>query len=163
MVVQWVKKDDMKGFISQAQGTAFSTVAGRTALLAKWGSLRNGEPFSRVRQWPQDEVYININSGDWPSKIRQMASSLNYKQADEQGMVKEETGAPPSGEGSRSPVRLQPEEPKKPLLGQDAFNKALLGFEHAIEEMGKELGKGDGVCGRLGFEWEYELEWEAKA
>jgi hypothetical protein len=162
----WVSTEAMEGFILGALAQGFTTVDGRNKIKENLGALPHAKPFRHDKRYPQFETYVNIAEGDWAGKVRQLTTSLDYKESDEQGRLKQQQAAPQSGESSKrrstgGSVLLDNEDQEGPLLGQNAFDKALLGFHYALQNMQSQLGKGvtSNVYGRNGFERLYSLNW----
>lgn len=162
---EWIEVKALNDFIATAELNSFMYVSGRTATIEMWGKLPRvlkAGPTARFGDW---DTWVCVSDGDWPGKIRTMLSSLNYKEASEQGRVRDETDenqlegkAPPRGKNSDP----EPHRPKDSTgTGQAMHEKAMLGFFTSLQRMRDQLAKGDNVYDQTAFEKTFNAVWSA--
>lgn len=158
--LQWIKGRDLSNFRKLALQNGFSTVAGRRATLDAWSKLETSAPFDVDKQFPAYGTYICVDAGDWPDKVMQMVGALNYKEASEQGQLRQE-GQRENGNGKgKEPASPQAPEAASPL-GQNVHDKNQLAFFQALKRMADQQFRGDNAYSRHDFEVAYELTWNS--
>lgn len=168
----WLNVEELQGFIATAEMNSFTYVNARQSTIELWGKLSRKAPCTPDKRFGDWDCYVYIDDGDWPGKITQMLTSLNYKEASEQGQINnqendtgktETNGRKKTGNGPSSSTveESQQKGEGNSLVGQNQHEKALLGFFTAMRRMKDQLAKGDNVFEQETFEKKFEATWTA--
>jgi len=160
---EWVAVRDLRQLFQHMDGADLATNAARKQALQFWASIWKEAPFTRNTRFPVDGTYVAINNGDWPGKIQQMLTGLQFKELDQTRAGKER-----QEQGSRAQMKhtvrntnenaideeAVPEEPRNAIP-----NDVLLSIEMAIRNMRIQLGRGNDVWSITTFERNLGLTW----
>jgi len=158
---QWINSTDLTNFLVLAQSNPFVYQNSRISTLDAWGKIPRKAPFGKDQKFPEWETYVYIDGGDWPDKISQLISALNYRSVTEQGELVDErnttqqtpqkdNGRNGSGGNGKEPVAREGDGHSK--VGQNEMNKAELGYFTAIRRMMNQHYRGDDVYDKDTFE-----------
>jgi len=153
---------DLTKFTTAARSNGFSTVKGRQATQEEWGKLEMAAPFDVDKRFPGFGTFICLDAGDWPGKEAQLLSSLDFKEASEQGEIRSDTNATRKTENDKK--EKQPAQGHEPhdgqhMIGQDTFNKTKQAWSEAIRRMNDQSYRGDHAYNISKFETEMGLIW----
>jgi len=153
----WIHANVYQQFLASCDATDIGIAAARSALRESWAKLARTKPFDHNKRFPDYEVYVCIDAGDWPRKISQMLSALSYKEPDNKGKnsVSDKTGSKVGGNNSTNQEESKEAEVKGFLPGD-----VLLSFQNAVARMRDQINRGDGVYDRRSLETEMNLKWE---
>lgn len=166
----WIDAEDLRDFMATAEMNSFAYVSGRNSTIQAWGKIKRKAPCSRDTRFDDWDCYVYIDDGDWPGKITQMLTALNYREASEQGQLsndKNETGKIDTKAKGKMKTDTHDaessEQASSAMVGQNEHNKALLSFYTAIRRMKDQLAKGDNVHDRTSFEKHFDAIWRDSA
>jgi len=165
---QWARVGEILELKDQLASVKFSLQQERikgAEILAKLTTTRN--LVSKIKQFPDDDVYVDLQSGDWPSKMEQVRTSLNYKppensfvgnnRSDErhttsiQRNSKSKTDKDDHDNNDSSQITDLSERQK--------FEKSMKAYYTGLQSMEDQIGMGTGLFTRDEFESHYYLKW----
>jgi len=162
---EWISMAKFREILSHMDAVKLAISQSRQQAIDYFSGIDKSAPFTVTDRFPQYGSYVRVQSGDWPAKISQLLTSLNFKELDqtragkervEQGtraqMKMTKTVASDIGAADPSVVADEP---------RDAVpNDVLLSFTSAIKNMRMQLGKREGVYNITKFERELNLGWD---
>jgi len=111
---------------------SFAVQASRDQAMAAWNAMvMSDDLFTRSKRFPETANYINLNQGEWPRRISQLITSLEFKDIQVAGVDQDTAG----------------------------YGKSHVAYNSALAEMRTAIGLGEGVHNRLSFEQTYSLQW----
>lgn len=145
---EWISTSAMREILAHMDSVKFALESNRQAALEFFAGYDRAAPFAHDVQFPQWVSYIRLDEGDWPVKIRQLITALQYK---EPTRVRATPAQPP--------VRgAQPEQPE-PDIKDQIPNDVLLSFTTALQSIRTQIGRGEGLYNRGKLERELRLTW----
>jgi hypothetical protein len=151
---EWISTDHLTEILSHMDGIKFAIESNRQAALEFWAGYRKTPPFAHDVQFPEWDCYVRLSEGDWPQKVQQLLTALQYK---EEKRVQQTASTSQGGSGrdrDRSPV--QSEEPE---IKDRIPNDVLLSFTTAVRSMRYQIGKQEGVYDRDKLHTNLRLAW----
>lgn len=122
---------------------------------------------SKVKQFPDDDVYVDLQSGDWPSKMEQVRTALNYKppensfignnRSDERHTTSIERNSKTSKGGDNHDNNDASQITD--LSERQKFEKSMKAYFTGLQSMEDQIGMGTGLFSRDEFESHYYLKW----
>lgn len=162
---EWISSEDMKSLLRAWDRTNIAIAQSRQQAIDFFGSIYKDAPFKHDKRFPRYGSYVAINQGDWPAKIKQAMSSLQFKELDQTraGKDKSESASrAQTGSGTAKSERHDLAEQKAETEPQASIpNDVILSFTNAIARMRAQLGTGDAVWSIKKFERDLSLEWRA--
>jgi len=146
---EWVSVPVLKELLAHMDGIKFAIEANRQAALEYFAGLRKTAPFSFDTRFPEHGTFVNLNSLDWPNKIRQMMAALQFKEPNTREGVRRNT----NGQGSTQ-QQLPVDDVKDNIP-----NDVLLSFMTAIQSVRVQIGRREGVYNRAKFERDFSCTW----
>lgn len=164
---RWALVGEILELIDQLEAVKFSLQQERIKgldILSKLTTTRS--LFNKDKRFPEDDIYIDLQSGDWPSKFEQVRTSLNYK--------------PPENSfvgGNKADEKHQQPHPKQQnhsttnnfnnndpsimidLSEREKFEKALKAYYTGLQSMENQIGQGTGLFDTEHFEKHQYLTW----
>lgn len=153
---EWVSGADMRKFLATADGTKVALEAARQALLEYWANMTKEPPFSHVDRFPPFVAYIAINQGDWPNKIEQMMSALNFKDQAQARDGKDRRGqeAKPAASKQQEGANDIVDDPRSQIP-----NDVLKAFTSSVRRMRDQIGRADKMYTQRTFEAATHVKW----
>lgn len=149
---EWISVRNLRAVLRHMDSIKFALETNRQAALEFFAGYRTDAPFSHVKRFPAYEGYVRLSEGDWPVKIRQMVTALQFKMPTE----RKETVQVPTGRERQQPQQQQqPQDEPRDYIPNDV----LLSFTTSIQSMRAQIGRGEGVYDRESLEHELKLEW----
>lgn len=153
---EWLSTESLREYLVFLDGTKFALATARQAAIDHFAKLPRETPVKRDKQFPEWVAYIHIDGGDWPNKIRQLITALNYKEpsATKEGKQQQTPGKSTGGGLKNEETKLDNTEVKDNIP-----DDVLLSFTTAIQTMRNQLARGDSVFIRSKFERQFSVNW----
>jgi len=162
---EWMSVANARKLLKHMDRVKIALSSSRQAAIDYYSGLEKEAPFAHDVRFPAHQSWVAMDSGDWPTKVRQMLAALNFKELDQTRAGKERvehaTRAQlkplnPGPVGNVGAADSQPvDEPRDSIP-----NDVLLSFVSAIQNMRLQIGVGEGVWTRRSFEDDLGLEWQ---
>jgi hypothetical protein len=140
--VAWYPTREAARVFTEMASKDFSVVEQRREALSLLTGLPSEAPFDYDRRFPARATYICSALGDWPNKLAQLRSALNYRD--------DVKSSSTSVDQQRLTTRTdQPNGARRAAYSGD---DALFSFHQALRNCMQEIGRSDHVFGRKSFE-----------
>jgi hypothetical protein len=160
---QWVAVGELLEIVDQLNAVKYALQQERikgTEILSKLNTTRT--LVSKTKRFPDDDVYIDLQSGDWPSKFEQVRTALNYKPPENSFI-----GGNRSDEKHSSNIERKRVEDKsgdssqiQDISERQKFEKSMKSYYTGLESMENQIGQGTGLFTQTHFEKHYYLVWK---
>lgn len=165
---QWARVGEILELKDQLCAVKFGLQQERikgSEILSKLTTTRN--LVSKTKQFPDDDVYVDLQSGDWPSKMEQVRTALNYKPPENsfignnRGDEKHTTSIVRNskGKGKENDHENNDSTQITDISERQKFEKSMKAFYTGLQSMEDQIGMGTGLFSRDEFESHYYLKW----
>jgi len=166
---EWMSVIKLREMLAHMDSTKIAVASSRQMAIDYFSGLEKLSPFSHDQRFPRFASFVRLDSGDWPSKIRQMLTALNFKELDQtragkervehgtRAQMKNDTKGGASNSGSdvgAADPSLVSDEPRGSIP-----NDVMLGFTTAISNMRLQLSRQEGIYTQRKVEDELRITW----
>lgn len=158
---EWISVPNVRALLKHMDSVKLAVGQSRQAALDYFAGMEKEAPFRHNAQFPNYITYVAIDQGDWPNKIRQMITALNFKDLSQTREGKERVDVATrrgNGGNGQGPAN-QPEQPAAEEPKDVVPNDVLLSFTTAIQNMRGQLGRREGTWTRTTMEAELTINW----
>lgn len=171
---QFARTRSLNELCDYLDGVKFALQSERTKgieIATKLNKVYGGDLFHQDKQFPAGQSYIDLHSNDWPDKLDQIITALNYKPPENAFIVgntsdnKNFHSQATAGRAAVATINSSKSDASDDARNvvdpseRQKFEKAMVSYFKGITSIRNQIGQKVGIFNRRHFENHFSLKW----